>query len=110
MTSSAHARWRVRRAHSFSHAPAAGVSSGFQASSIATNARPAHGPAARCGWARCSARRRCDVAVDEVDQREHHRPGERVRQPGEIEQQQRRVGRRPWSAGRPATPTGPSSM
>ena len=45
MTSSAQAMWRVRRAHSFSHAPAAGVSSGFQASSMATNARPAHGPA-----------------------------------------------------------------
>ena len=93
MTSSAHARWRVRRAHSFSHAPAAGVSSGFHASSIATNARPAHGPPRSSGCARWWARRRCDVAVDEVDQRQHHRPGQRVRQPGEIEQHQRRAGR-----------------
>ena len=58
MTSSAQAMWRVRRAHSFSQPPAAAVISGFHASSMATNVRPAHTPPGRSlPRARWAARR-----------------------------------------------------
>ena len=50
-----------------------------------------------------------DVAVDEVDERQHHRPGERVGQPGEVEEQQRRAGRI-VVVGSASQADGPSSM
>ena len=110
MTSSAQAMCRVRRAHSFSHAAGLGGQQLLPGLIDGHERAPRPRPALAAVAGDVLGAAVLDVAVDEVDQRQDHRPGERVRQPGEVEQHQRRAGLRGWSGGRSAMRAAPSSM